>query len=203
MIRAAVGALLMAAAAGSAQAQTRIPGRVIDPEQRPVANVEVLLHAVTEQAGSQVDKDTSKADGSFELVITTPVPNALYFVAVTHNGELYMGEMMREPFPRDQEYVVQVGVNPVNLGPPPVTGELPPAQTSDSRTAGLVVILVAAAAIGTVIIFALRRRPPVHRRWLVELARIEDDLATGGADRDILLKRRAELRARLLTPKSG
>jgi hypothetical protein len=62
--------------------------------------------------------------------------------------------------------------------------------------------VAAGAIIAALLGYGLRRRPATQRRWLVELARIEDDLTTD-PDSSALQKRRAELRARLKAPKSG
>jgi hypothetical protein len=198
--------LILAALIGSAplHAQSTISGRVVDPGNKPVSNVEVLLHAITESAGSQVDKDTSRADGRFDLRVTSVDPKSIYFVAVTYNGQLYMGDMLRPPFPSGQEYIVQVGVNPVDFGAsaatPPATV---PLQQTDDRVAGAVVIALAIAVIAALMIVVLRRRPPEHRRLLVELARIENDIAAASAAEPALEKRRSELRDRLRGSNTG
>ena len=188
---------------GVANAQDRITGRVADPQGKPVANTEVLLHAVEQSSGNQIDKDTTRADGSFELTVKTVDPKAVYFVAVLWNGQLYIGDMMRAPFPVDQEYIVQVGVNPVDLGPAATGAEAAPPPAPASRTAGIIVVLVATAVIVGVLLFALRRRPPARRRWLVELARVEAELAAHPEADGPLQKRRTELRTRLRGAQSG
>ena len=196
--------LILAVLMGSARlhAQTTMSGRVIDAANRPVPNAEVLLHAINESSGSQVDQDTSRSDGRFDLRVSSTDPKSIYFVAVTHNGQLFMGDMLRPPFPANKEYIVQVGVNPVDFG----TGATAaPADTprpqKDGNTAGVLVIVIAVGVIGSIAFVALRRRPPEHRRLLVELARLEDEIA---AKPDaVLQKRRLELRERLLDQHTG
>src|SRR5687767_7684206 len=182
--------------------QSDINGRVIDAQDKPVAGLEVLLHAVNETTGSDVDKATTADDGTFKLTAPTTDETAVYFVAVTWEGQLFMGDLLRPPFPSDQEYVVRVGVNPVDLSgiaeAPPVSAE----EQKRERSAGAVVILAAGAVIAALLGYGLHRRPASQRRWLVELARIEDDIAAD-PDSSALQKRRAELRARLKAPKSG
>lgn len=190
--------------ASFADGQTTITGRVIDPEGKPVANQSVLLHAVQESAGSNVASDTTDASGAFALNVPTTDPKSIYFVAVLYEGALYMGEMMRPPFPEGQDYIVQVGVNPVDLGAPANEAPAPaPPTTGSERTAGIFVVVAAVAIIAGLIIAGIRRRPPARRRWLVELARIEDEIADATGDTAILEKRRAELRTRLKAPGSG
>ncbi len=195
--------LLLFCCCGIANAQDRITGRVADPQGKPVANTEVLLHAVAQSNGNQIDKDTTRADGSFELTVKTVDPKAVYFVAVLWNGQLYIGDMMRAPFPVNQDYIVQVGVNPVDLGAAAPGAAAAPPPAPASRTAGIIVVLAAAALIVGVLLFALRRRPPARRRWLVELARLEDELAAHPEAEGPLQKRRTELRARLRGAPSG
>ena len=194
--------VLILVAASDALGQSDINGRVVDPQEKPVAGLEVLLHAVTESSGSDVDKDTTAEDGTFRLSAPSADANAVYFVAVTWQGQLFMGDLLRPPFPTDQEYLVRVGVNPVDLSgvadAPPVS----PEEQKKERSAGAVVILAAGAVIAALLGYGLHRRPASQRRWLVELARIEDDIAAD-PDSSALQKRRAELRARLKAPKSG
>ena len=198
-----LAALLLTA--NVAFAQTRIDGRVFDPANKPVPGIEVTLHGVGDKSGNEVDQDTTGSDGSFSLNATSPDTSLVYVVAVVWNGQLYIGDLLRAPFPKDQEYVVQVGVNPVNLG----NGQAEEAVTSAApkskkdRTAGTIVMLVAALVIAAIVTFAIKRRPPARRRWLVELARLEDELSMGSGNAAVLERRRAELRGRLQAPRTG
>lgn len=189
--------------ASSGFAQQRISGRVIDPQGKPVAGIEVTFHAVTGTEGGDIDADTTDANGAFEVGTNENVADAVYFVAVVYNSELFMGDLMRTPFPANQEYIVQVGVNPVNVPPPPSAPELSPEEKQKDRTAGIAVVLATLAIIAALISILIGRRPPAQRRWLVELARLEDDMATDPDPDAAVQKRRAELRERLKAPKSG
>ena len=182
-------------------AQTTISGRVLDAQGKPVAGIQVLLHAITESAGSQIDTDTSRVDGGFDLHAGTVDAKAVYFVAVTHNGELFMGDLLRPPFPAGQEYIVRVGVNPVDFSGATAAPE-PTVRPAGNTRAGAAVILIAALVIGGVFFVGLRRRPPEQRRLLVELARLEEDLGTASAN-GVLQKRRQELRERLMATKQN
>ena len=196
-----LGLLLCTAASGIAQQTVR--GKVVDPQQKPVAGVEVMMHAVTEDIGGDVDTDTTDANGAFELTVAVVDPTAVYFVAVVHESQLYMGDLMRAPLPVGKEYLVKVGVDPVEIAPPPTAPELTPEQQKQDRTAGIAVILAGLAVIAALASIVLSRRAPAHRRWLVELARLEDDLAANPHPDAALQKRRNELRARLKAPRSG
>jgi hypothetical protein len=176
--------LLITAAAGELSAQNTIRGRVVDENNNPVANIQVLLHRVTKDGGSGVATDTSDASGAFTLTAPSDKDStALYFVAVSEGGELFMGEMQRLPFPDSLEYIIEAGDNPVQL-PPPVAPE--------ERRAGLYVIFAGVLLIATVLFFALRRRPPQHRRVLMRLAQLEDDDQS-----EAVARRRRQLYARL------
>jgi hypothetical protein len=193
--------LLCAAASGIAQQTVR--GKVVDPQQNPVAGIEVMMHAVTENIGGDVDTDTTDANGVFDLTVAVVDPTAVYFVAVVHQSQLYMGDLMRAPLPIDKEYIVRVGVDPVEIASPPTAPVLTPEEQQRDRTAGIAVILAGLAVIAALASIGLSRRAPAHRRWLVELARLEDDLAANPSPDAALQKRRNELRARLKAPRSG
>ena len=195
--------LILLCGISTANAQQKIGGRVVDPQDKPVANLEVMLHAVTEEMGGDVDTDTTDADGAFELSAAVVDPTAVYFVAAVYNGQLFMGELMRAPFPAAQPYLVRVGVNPVEIAPPPEAPVVTPEEQQRDRTAGIAVILATLAIIAALASIVLGRRAPAQRRWLVELARLEDELATNTNPDAALQKRRTELRDRLKAPRSG
>ena len=193
---------LVGSSASVARAQSDINGRVVDPQDKPVAGLQVLLHAVNETAGTDVDKATTAEDGTFKLSAGSTDETAIYFVAVQWNGELYMGELMRPPFPQNQEYIVRVGVNPVQVPEEFAQPEISAEEKQSNDTKGAVVIVAAGAVIAGLLGLGLKRRAPAERRWLVELARIEDDIVAD-PDSSALQKRRNELRTRLKAPKSG
>ena len=194
--------VLVLASASAAFGQSVINGRVVDPQNNPVPDLQVLLHAVNESRGMDVDTDTTAADGTFSVSAGVTAEDAVYFVAVMWNGQLYMGDLLRAPFPLEQEYVVRVGVNPVDVSAEAAETQITPEEAEQNRSRGAIVIVVAGAVIAGLLGYGLRRRPAAQRRWLVELARLEDDLSTTPDSPD-LQKRRAELRARLKAPKSG
>ncbi|HUP88693.1 MAG TPA: carboxypeptidase-like regulatory domain-containing protein [Longimicrobiales bacterium] len=189
--------------ATQAFAQNKISGKVIDPQNKPVGNIAVFLHGVSGSAGNEVAHDTSSADGSFELSLPTVDPNLVYFVAVVWNGQLYIGEMLKAPFPTTKDYVVQVGVNPVDLGGQQDEQPVAPEVQEKDRSAGIAVIVAAIALIALIASIALSRRPPARRRMLVQLARLENEIDANPSDAETLQKRRAELRARLRSAKTG
>ena len=160
--------MLFAAFAGEAAAQNTIRGRVVDENNNPVGNIEVLLHRVNRAGGGAVDADTSDATGAFMLTAPEEADSsALFFVAVREGGEFFMGEMQRLPFPDTLEYIIEAGDNPVQINAPPLQPE--------ERRAGLYVIYGGVLLISAVLFFVLRRRAPAHRRALVRLAQLSED----------------------------
>ena len=183
-----IALLLVLAATGDLAAQNTIRGRVVDENNNPVPNIEVLLHRVTRDSGAGVAIDTSDALGAFTLVAPTDSDSAaIYFVAVREGGELFMGEMQRMPFPDTLEYIIEAGDDPVRLG-----GTAPPPLQPEERRAGLYVIYGGVLLIAAVLFFVLRRRAPQHRRALVQLAQLEDDDQS-----EAVARRRRQLYARL------
>ena len=173
----AIATLLFVVAGGSAlHAQNTIRGRVHDEKGGPVPKIEVLLHRVTvASGGGTVAADTSDANGGFTLVAPPETDSAaIFFVAVREGGELFMGEMMRLPFPDTLEYLIEAGDDPVRMAEP-----VPP----EDRRAGLFVILGGAVLVAGVLLFAFRRRVPKYRRLLVELANLDDQDKSPGAER--------------------
>jgi hypothetical protein len=159
----------------NARAQNTIRGRVHDETGAAVPNIQVLLHRVTVAGGGTVDADTSEADGTFTLVAPPETDSAaIFFVAVRESGELFMGEMMRLPFPDSLEYSIEAGDDPVRL-PEPVAPQ--------DRRAGLFVIIGGIILVAGVLLFAFRRRVPQHRRLLVELANLDDNDHSPAAER--------------------
>lgn len=179
--------LLASACMSDLAAQNTIRGRVVDENNAPVPNIEVLLHRVTTSSGGGVATDTSDANGAFTLVAPPDTDaNALYFVAVQEGGELFMGEMQRLPFPDTLEYIIEAGNDPVQMPQP-----APPLQPEERR-AGLYVILGGVLLVAAVIFFVLRRRPPAYRRILVELANLPED-----DESEATARRRRQLYAQL------
>jgi hypothetical protein len=160
--------MLLAAFASEAAAQNTIRGRVVDENNNPVGNIEVLLHRVARDGGAGVAADTSDANGAFTLTAPEETDSsALFFVAVREGGEFFMGEMQRLPFPDTLEYIIEAGDNPVEIATPPLQPE--------ERRAGLYVIYGGVLLVAIVLFVVLRRRAPAHRRALVRLAQLSED----------------------------
>jgi hypothetical protein len=188
-VKTCLGVLLLVwLGAGELSAQNTIRGRVVDENDKPVPNIQVLLHRVTKSGGGGVATDTSDARGAFTLTAPPETDSsAVYFVAVQEGGELFMGEMQRLPFPDTLEYIIEAGDEPVQLG------ESAPVPTApEDRRAGLYVVMAGALLLASLFFLAMRRRPPEHRRVLVQLAQLPEDDQS-----DAVARRRRQLYARL------
>jgi hypothetical protein len=111
--------LSLAAVPVSAQQGTALRGRAVDPEQRPVANAEVVLHRVGGAGGARLAVDTTDAAGNFELISAeAPDPAAVYFAATRRDGQLYVGEFVRAPLESAVPYELLVGGQPFSMDTP-------------------------------------------------------------------------------------
>ena len=197
--------LLALAAPLAAQAgPTVLRGRVADASDAPLAGAVVVLHAVTDEAGVELDRDTADETGSFELAFT-PEAGPLYFVATRIDGEIYMAEPFREPPADDVLLRAGSGVEPLSLGgfesaPATVPGES--GSPAGSAHGGWWVAIIAAVIVGSVAWLAhrTRHRAPRARELLLEIARLDENRERAGATvpEDGYLARRAELRERLV-----
>lgn len=170
-------ALLVAVLAAQATAQDRVvlQGRAIDPEGRPVAGAEIVLHRVGGGGGTRLATDTSDADGAFALIAAeAPDTASVYFAATRREGQLFVGPFVRPPFD-DAPYELTVGGQPFTMDTPVPATAMPPAVRAPSNRRGALILLpvlglIVAAA------FALSRlggRP--ERRLLLQLAVIDEE----------------------------
>ena len=187
------------------RAAFEVDGRVIDAASAPVAALTVVMHRVSAAGtGALVATDTTAADGTFRLIAppsADTASEAVYFVAVRYDSELYIGEAFRPPVPADAEYVLQVGVPGTSATAMLQSGASAPAATRRRSpvwvwpllTAGLLAITLAAVYTLT------RNRTPEYRRTLLlEIAKLDEaQAAEGSADAGAYHARRAELIARI------
>ena len=201
------GAVVLLPSATPLQAQAEasvLRGRVADARDSALVGAVVVLHAVTDDAGIEVDRDTADEAGAFELRFE-PQDGPLYFVATRIDGQIYMAEPFREPPGTDIVLRAGTGVQPLDLG-----GVAAPARTTttglttseDGGHAGWWVAAIALVVIGFVawIVHRGRRRPSRARELLLEIARLDENRAraAGAGSEESYRARRAELRGRLV-----
>jgi hypothetical protein len=167
-------------AAASAQ-DLVLAGQVIGPDGQPVPGQAVLLHRVTDQGGELLTQSTTGDDGRFTLRVTSSAPaSGVFFVATRFRGQIYIGPLIRPPFPEGQEYVVQVGVAGVGdiEGLTAATRSPQPPQP----TRGLFPWALLAAALGAGVWLTVEGSGPSRRRRaLIRIAQL-DERCAGAAD---------------------
>ena len=156
----------------------------------PVPGQPIALHHVADTGGSTLGTDTTDAQGRFEIALATLPSVGVLFAATRYQDQLYVGEPFRgNELPGDYVLLVGPGATPIDF-----SGiQANPAgavQRTDNRTAGLIVVLVAALALGGGAFLLWRRSLPPRRRLLVEIAEL-DERHTAKPVRDYELKRRA------------
>ena len=183
------------------QGLTTVSGRVADAADNPLAGAVVLLHAITDQGGTELARDTADATGAFRLEFVLE-EGSLYFVATRVGGDIFMAEPFREAPARDIVLRAGAGVEPLRLdelAASPPAGPVPGAE--ERAHDGWWVALLAALIVGGVVwlVHRGRVRAPRARELMVELARLDETRASvpGAAD-DGYRVRREELRTRLL-----
>jgi hypothetical protein len=159
------------AAPAAAQEPLLLRGRVMTAGA-PVAGQPVTLHRVTGTGGQTLSADTTDADGSFELRMDSLSGTGVHFVATRYQDQLYVGDTFRAELPL--QYVVRVGpgATPVNLDA--AQPAAPPATDSSSDRDGAIVVLLALAGLGAIILLAARQRRPAGRQLLVEIADLDN-----------------------------
>ncbi len=183
-----------------AQTTHTLRGRVADAAGDPIAGAVVLLHAVTDAAGTELDRDTADVSGVFELQLAFE-DGPLYFVATRVDGDIFMAEPFREPPAGELVLRAGAGVEPLRLdGVGAEPAMMPATRAVDEAHDGWWVALIAAMLVGGIAWVTHRRtRAPHARELLVELARLDEARAAapGGADEGYRA-RRDDLRARLV-----
>jgi hypothetical protein len=106
----ACGAVLASPGASHGQ-DVSVAGRVIDANGDVVASRTVVLHRVTPDGGALLAQDTTNSEGGFLLEAPAALrQDGVFFVAARHEGELYIGPLLRPPLPAPGDYVLEVGV---------------------------------------------------------------------------------------------
>jgi hypothetical protein len=204
--------LALMLAAGSVHGQ-ELQGVAVGPDGAALPDVVVALHRVGEMGvGASVASTTTDADGRFQFQIETGDPD-WYFAAMRYQGAMYIGPLAMAGTERVTGYVLaadpesEAGAVASALSREGAmgTGDGAAAQrpASTGQEAGQAVVWAAAflalAAVGLFLATAPRYRRRRTRDALVELARLENQLAEGPAEaeREELLRRRAQLRGRL------
>jgi len=206
LLRASVAAALLAWCAGSAAAAVQDPtlrGRVLGADGRPLAGVEVALHRViVGGGGATIARDTTDAEGLFDLALADAGGDAILFAATRVNGRLYVGEFFRGTDAPPQYDIVAAGpgMQVPAAGTGPLQPGAPPPPPRWPLAAGVALLLGAGLALA--LRSARRTGPATRRRLLLEIASLDEQHAAQGdgaspEDRERYLRRRAGLYDRL------
>lgn len=203
-------ATLALAGTGAAQG---ITGRAVDAAGSPLPNVPIALHRVGGGSGATVATGVTDADGRFRFSVEAP-DSAVYFVAMRHDDQMYIGPPARAGAERVSDYVVradegsEVGAITSALSGggarpgAPASRTDQPGSEGGAGAAAIALVTVLALAVAAVFVTTApdyRRRQ--RRGLLIELARIENRLAEADraeADRADDRRRRESLRERLV-----
>lgn len=205
--------LLIPAVAGPVRAQ-ELTGVALGPDGAPLADQVVVLHRVGGGGGAFVATDTTNPEGGFRF----PLPardSAVYFAALRYDGSMYIGPAVGAGGEPVSGYVLRVepgseagAVASTLSGQAPVAPMArPAAQTAASgrgSDAGalLLVGLLALAAAGIFLFAAPRYRRLRTREAVIELARLENELAQADVEDRARLEAERDRQRERLAPRS-
>lgn len=208
-----LGAAALLAGTPALRAQ-EIAGVAVDSAGRALPEVPVALHRVGGGAGASVAAATTDAEGRFRFSIEV-ADSAVYFVAMRHEGRLYIGPPARggaEPVtgymlrasPETEAGAVASALSGGGARPLTGAGQRPPPAPASGPGAGAAWLVLLLAVVMAVVYLTTspgyRRRR--RRELVMELARLENRLAAAGPEADTAAdrQRRDALRERLAPP---
>jgi len=178
----ATAVVFLCTAALSVQQQISISGRVVDDTETAVSAQTVVLHRVTPDGGTLLAEAITDDGGRFTLRAEGEASQgAVYFVASRFRGRLYIGPMLRAPFPDTVDYVLQVGVAANALG------DIAPTQNPPSMNPGAaagtprrwLLLLIPLGGLMALAVWGITHSmgPHEERRLLIRVARLDNKWA--------------------------
>ena len=203
----AVALFSIASSAAGQEPAAAVEGRIVGPDNAPLADQTVVLHRVQRQTGETVAEAVTGEDGGFTLPLPTDSDtSAVYFVATRYAGELYIGEPFRRGLQEPGDQTIQVGVPGTSATAllDGAGGASPMAQPvgrplTNRNWLLLIIPLVGVAAVA---LYALipRSRIPADRAALIRIAELDERMSSApDAQRELLLEERHRLTAQLRT----
>jgi hypothetical protein len=195
-------AALGSATAVDAQGDLLVRGRIIGPDNNPVAEQRVVLHRVDQAGGSTIAETLSAADGRFELRAPAQTDTeALLFVAARYEGELYIGPPFRAG-EAVEEQVIQVGVPELSASALLEQGgglPLPEQQRPGQGRTWLLVLVPLLGVVGAIVYAVIPKgRVPPDRARLIRIAEIDERIGSApAAHQESLRAERQRLMAEL------
>jgi hypothetical protein len=179
-----------------------VRGRVIGPDNAPLADQRVVLHRVDASGGATIAETRSGADGSFELsAAAEPDTSAVLFVAARFDEELYIGPPFRAGDMTALDQQIQVGIPSMSATAMMEQGEgMPMPRARPETNSGWMLLLIPLLGVVGVAIYALvpRNRIPEDRARLLRIAELDERIETApSAQRESLLAERRRLIAEL------
>ena len=178
----AVACACLAAPAWAQQASGSVPGRIIGPDDAPLAEQSVVLHRVQGARGETVATAVTGADGGFVLEFPLDADGeALYFVATRYAGELYIGAPFRAGEQNPPAQVIQVGIPGTSATAMLEEGTAMPrpiGRPATSRTWLLLVIPLLGVAAVAVYALIPRSRVPPERQLLIRIAELDERISS-------------------------
>jgi hypothetical protein len=198
---AVAGALLVSISLHAQEITVR--GRVIGPDNAPLADQRVVLHRVDASGGATIAETRSAEDGYFALSATAePDTSAVLFVAARYDDELYIGPPFRAGDMTAMDQQIQVGVPSMSATAMMEGGDaLPmPRGRPPEGMPTWALMLIPLLGVAGVAAWALMRgnRVPAERALLIRVAELDErmDSATD-AQRAALRDERRRLIAEL------
>lgn len=202
-LRAALPGLALALALVAAPAVAQeVTGVALGPDGEPLVGVTVVLHGVGAGGGAMAGTDTTGAQGEFSFDLPDGDTN-VYFAALRYEGSLYVGPAIEPGTGPVTGYVLQVeptaevgavGAALSNATSPP-PAQPRPASGSSSDTGALLLVAALALTAAAVFVFtAPRYRERRTRESVMEVARIENQLAEASQELDPEERQRLEAR---------
>ncbi|HEX6309857.1 MAG TPA: carboxypeptidase-like regulatory domain-containing protein [Longimicrobiales bacterium] len=187
-------------AAGGQGSDGAVRGQILDAASAPLAGQRVVLHRVRNAEGATVAETVTGASGEFELPLPTDSDtSAIYFVATTYEGELYIGAPFRsggDVLPQ----IVQVGVagtSATSLLGGGATAQ-PTAMGRPRTSLSWMLFAIPLLGIAALAIYMLvpHRRVPAERALLIRVAELDERMQHAPAGQRETLR---EERTRLMT----
>jgi hypothetical protein len=180
-----------------------VRGRVIGPDNAPLADQRVVLHRVDASGGATIAETRSAEDGFFTLSATAePDTSAVLFVAARYDDELYIGPPFRAGDMTAMDQQIQVGVPSMSATAMLEGGDalpMPRRRPPQGLPTWLLVVIPLLGVVG-VAAWALlpRSHVPAERALLIRVAELDErmDSATD-AQRAAMRDERRRLIAQL------
>ncbi|HEX6134824.1 MAG TPA: carboxypeptidase-like regulatory domain-containing protein [Longimicrobiales bacterium] len=184
-------------AGAPAQDDGAVRGQIFDAGNAPLAGQRVVLHRVRNAEGATVAETVTGDAGEFEMRLPAdPDTSAIYFVATSFDGELYIGAPFRAGADVPPQ-IVQVGVPGTSASALLGGGMTQPGAVAVPPTSrSWLLFAIPLLGIAAVVIYMLvpRGRMPAERALLIRVAELDERMQHAPAgQRESLRQERTRL----------